>query len=223
MILYKESFVWVQQDAYVLCRVFHKNNIGPPSGNRYAPFLEEEWADEGVALIPGVDVRVRAEPLPVANGNNQMDQVCTSLITHKLLSLKRSVLKQSLKWLFKTFVCALLGSYNFVICLRKFSQQARTSLTSTSHQERLPQWISKLIIRIIMRMPLSRRRITTITIMMKLRKHSNLSKRKKMSVLLLHVFSTKKLHCLSFNTNEDAKTNQTTTQAGPHRITVRPQ
>ncbi|KAH0927548.1 hypothetical protein BRARA_E03014 [Brassica rapa] len=62
------------QDAYVLCRVFHKNNIGPPSGNRYAPFLEEEWADEGVALIPGVDVRVRAEPLPVANGNNQMDQ-----------------------------------------------------------------------------------------------------------------------------------------------------
>ncbi|KAL0817361.1 hypothetical protein Bca101_073805 [Brassica carinata] len=62
------------QDAYVLCRVFHKNNIGPPSGNRYAPFLEEEWADEGVALIPGVDVRVRAEPLPLANGNNQMDQ-----------------------------------------------------------------------------------------------------------------------------------------------------
>ncbi|KAJ4893290.1 NAC domain containing protein 50 [Raphanus sativus] len=62
------------QDAYVLCRVFHKNNIGPPSGNRYAPFLEEEWADDGVALIPGVDVRVRAEPLPLANGNNQMDQ-----------------------------------------------------------------------------------------------------------------------------------------------------
>ncbi|KAG2243480.1 hypothetical protein Bca52824_094675 [Brassica carinata] len=62
------------QDAYVLCRVFHKNNIGPPSGNRYAPFLEEEWADDGVALIPGIDVRVRAEPLPLANGNNQMDQ-----------------------------------------------------------------------------------------------------------------------------------------------------
>ncbi|KAL0744002.1 hypothetical protein Bca4012_085515 [Brassica carinata] len=62
------------QDAYVLCRVFHKNNIGPPSGNRYAPFLEEEWADDGVALIPGIDVRVRAEPLPLANGTNQMDQ-----------------------------------------------------------------------------------------------------------------------------------------------------
>ncbi|CAH8389477.1 unnamed protein product [Eruca vesicaria subsp. sativa] len=62
------------QDAYVLCRVFHKNNIGPPSGNRYAPFLEEEWSDDGVAMIPGVDVRVRAEPLPLANGNNQMGQ-----------------------------------------------------------------------------------------------------------------------------------------------------
>ncbi|KAF8098829.1 hypothetical protein N665_0257s0041 [Sinapis alba] len=65
----------VVQDAYVLCRIFHKNNIGPPSGNRYAPFMEEEWAGDGVALIPGVDVRVRAEPLPVANGNIQMDQL----------------------------------------------------------------------------------------------------------------------------------------------------
>ncbi|XP_023641095.1 NAC domain containing protein 52 isoform X1 [Capsella rubella] len=62
------------QDAYVLCRVFHKNNIGPPSGNRYAPFMEEEWADDVGALIPGVDVRLRVEPQPVANGNNQMDQ-----------------------------------------------------------------------------------------------------------------------------------------------------
>ncbi|KAJ4869577.1 NAC domain containing protein 52 [Raphanus sativus] len=59
------------QDAYVLCRIFHKNNIGPPSGNRYAPFMEEEWADDGVALIPGVDVSVRAEPIPLANGNSQ--------------------------------------------------------------------------------------------------------------------------------------------------------
>ncbi|CAN6921621.1 NAC domain containing protein 52-like [Brassica napus] len=62
------------QDAYVLCRIFHKNNIGPPSGNRYAPFMEEEWSDDRVALIPGVDVRVRTEPLPLANGNNQMNQ-----------------------------------------------------------------------------------------------------------------------------------------------------
>ena len=82
----------------MLCRIFHKNNIGPPSGNRYAPFMEEEWSDDRVALIPGVDVRVRAEPLPLANGNNQMNQVCTSFITFSfilffLLYAKSSVLK----------------------------------------------------------------------------------------------------------------------------------
>ncbi|KAL5800369.1 hypothetical protein ACOSQ4_033253 [Xanthoceras sorbifolium] len=44
----------VGQDTYVLCRVFHKNNIGPPSGNRYAPFIEEEW-DNGMATFPGED------------------------------------------------------------------------------------------------------------------------------------------------------------------------
>ncbi|WZY83587.1 NAC domain containing protein 50 [Brassica napus] len=62
------------QDAYVLCRIFHKNNIGPPCGNRYAPFMEEEWDGDGAALIPGVNVSVRVEPVPVANGNIQMDQ-----------------------------------------------------------------------------------------------------------------------------------------------------
>ncbi|XP_050210741.1 NAC domain containing protein 50-like [Mercurialis annua] len=45
----------LQTDSYVLCRVFHKNNIGPPNGNRYAPFLEEEWVDGETALIPGED------------------------------------------------------------------------------------------------------------------------------------------------------------------------
>ncbi|TXG49417.1 hypothetical protein EZV62_025292 [Acer yangbiense] len=42
------------KDTYVLCRVFHKNNIGPPSGNRYAPFIEEEW-DDDMATFPGED------------------------------------------------------------------------------------------------------------------------------------------------------------------------
>ncbi|XP_010552947.1 PREDICTED: NAC domain-containing protein 78-like isoform X3 [Tarenaya hassleriana] len=70
----------MQQDAYVLCRVFHKNNIGPPSGNRYAPFLEEEWDNggNGMALILGEDVRVMGESVPVledANGSNEFDQV----------------------------------------------------------------------------------------------------------------------------------------------------
>ncbi|KAI4352667.1 hypothetical protein L6164_006895 [Bauhinia variegata] len=43
-----------EKNAYVLCRVFHKNNIGPPNGQRYAPFIEEEW-DDAPGLIPGAD------------------------------------------------------------------------------------------------------------------------------------------------------------------------
>ncbi|KAK2457411.1 NAC domain containing protein [Trifolium repens] len=43
------------QDAYVLCRVFHKNNIGPPNGQRYAPFVEEEWED-GSGMVPGAEL-----------------------------------------------------------------------------------------------------------------------------------------------------------------------
>lgn len=45
---------WVEKDAYVLCRVFHKNNIGPPNGQRYAPFVEEEW-EEGLGMVPGAE------------------------------------------------------------------------------------------------------------------------------------------------------------------------
>lgn len=44
----------MEKDAYVLCRVFHKNNIGPPNGQRYAPFIEEEW-DDASTLIPGAE------------------------------------------------------------------------------------------------------------------------------------------------------------------------
>lgn len=44
----------MEKDAYVLCRVFHKNNIGPPNGQRYAPFIEEEW-DDASGLIPGAE------------------------------------------------------------------------------------------------------------------------------------------------------------------------
>ncbi|KAL8518077.1 hypothetical protein ACS0TY_009386 [Phlomoides rotata] len=52
------------QDAFVLCRIFLKNGMGPPNGNRYAPFLEEEWDDQTVIVIPGGDVED-----DVANGD----------------------------------------------------------------------------------------------------------------------------------------------------------
>ncbi|KAK4279603.1 hypothetical protein QN277_011355 [Acacia crassicarpa] len=61
------------QDAYVLCRVFHKNNIGPPNGQRYAPFIEEEW-DDSSALIPGVEPVNEATAVrrPLIEGNGHV-------------------------------------------------------------------------------------------------------------------------------------------------------
>lgn len=44
------------QEAFVVCRIFQKSGLGPPNGDRYAPFIEEEWDDEGVAMVvPGGD------------------------------------------------------------------------------------------------------------------------------------------------------------------------
>ncbi|CAN1287762.1 NAC domain containing protein 52 [Linum perenne] len=65
----------LQGDSYVLCRVFHKNNIGPPSGNRYAPFLEEEWDDSRAVLVPGEDA---ADEVVACNEMNhiQQDKYC---------------------------------------------------------------------------------------------------------------------------------------------------
>lgn len=62
----------MEKDTYVLCRVFHKNNIGPPNGNRYAPFNEKEW-DDGNATFPGEyagdDGVVGADPKAERKGN----------------------------------------------------------------------------------------------------------------------------------------------------------
>uniref|UniRef100_A0A5B7ASX1 NAC domain-containing protein n=1 Tax=Davidia involucrata TaxID=16924 RepID=A0A5B7ASX1_DAVIN len=43
----------VAQDAFVLCRIFQKSGLGPPNGDRYAPFIEEEWDDDALLLVPG--------------------------------------------------------------------------------------------------------------------------------------------------------------------------
>ncbi|KAI4352666.1 hypothetical protein L6164_006894 [Bauhinia variegata] len=40
----------IQQDAFVLCRIFQKSGTGPKNGEQYgAPFLEEEWENDEVA------------------------------------------------------------------------------------------------------------------------------------------------------------------------------
>ncbi|CAH1430417.1 unnamed protein product [Lactuca virosa] len=43
----------VAQDSFVLCRIFQKSGLGPPNGDRYAPFLEEEWTDDAALMVPG--------------------------------------------------------------------------------------------------------------------------------------------------------------------------
>lgn len=45
--------VGVTQDSFVLCRIFQKSGLGPPNGDRYAPFLEEEWNDDAALMVPG--------------------------------------------------------------------------------------------------------------------------------------------------------------------------
>ncbi|PIN24472.1 hypothetical protein CDL12_02823 [Handroanthus impetiginosus] len=54
----------VSQDAFVLCRIFQKSGLGPPNGDRYAPFVEEEWDEDAGLIVPGGD----AED-DVANGD----------------------------------------------------------------------------------------------------------------------------------------------------------
>lgn len=46
---------WVvgKKDSFVLCRIFQKSGLGPPNGDRYAPFLEEEWNDDTALMVPG--------------------------------------------------------------------------------------------------------------------------------------------------------------------------
>ena len=78
----------LEKGAYVLCRVFHKNNIGPPNGQRYAPFIEEEW-DDSSAMIPGAEPvsEPTAFRLPLVEGNGHVGcferthavQVCSLL------------------------------------------------------------------------------------------------------------------------------------------------
>ncbi|KAK1396492.1 NAC domain-containing protein [Heracleum sosnowskyi] len=55
----------VAQDAFVLCRIFEKSGLGPPNGDRYAPFIEEEWEDEAAFLVPGGETEEE-----VANGDD---------------------------------------------------------------------------------------------------------------------------------------------------------
>ncbi|XP_076952288.1 NAC domain containing protein 50-like [Bidens hawaiensis] len=51
--LLDNELIRVTQDSFVLCRIFQKSGLGPPNGDRYAPFLEEEWTDDAALMVPG--------------------------------------------------------------------------------------------------------------------------------------------------------------------------
>ena len=62
----------------MLCRVFKKSGTGPKNGEQYgAPFLEEEWENDEVAVLPG---DVVGTDLEVLRGDfvetNDLEQVC---------------------------------------------------------------------------------------------------------------------------------------------------
>ncbi|XP_051120067.1 NAC domain containing protein 50-like [Andrographis paniculata] len=53
---YELQISGVPQDSFVLCRIFQKSGLGPPNGDRYAPFVEEEWNEDALVVVPGGDV-----------------------------------------------------------------------------------------------------------------------------------------------------------------------
>ncbi|XP_060212490.1 NAC domain containing protein 50-like [Lycium barbarum] len=62
----------IVQDSFVLCRIFQKSGLGPPTGDRYAPFVEEEWDDDSAVLpggeaeddvVNGIEARVESNEL----------------------------------------------------------------------------------------------------------------------------------------------------------------
>ncbi|KFK24890.1 hypothetical protein AALP_AA8G037900 [Arabis alpina] len=67
-----------EQGEYVLCKLFCKNDIGPPTGNRYAVFVEEEWEEwDEKSLIHIGNVRAMEDHVPIDvddNVNNEIQQ-----------------------------------------------------------------------------------------------------------------------------------------------------
>lgn len=51
----------------MLCRIFQKSGLGPPNGDRYAPFLEEEWDDDAALFVPGGEAEAEDD---MANGDD---------------------------------------------------------------------------------------------------------------------------------------------------------
>ncbi|XP_010424782.2 PREDICTED: NAC domain-containing protein 78-like [Camelina sativa] len=74
----------LQVDAYVLCKVFRKQNPGEPNESRYAPFVEQEWDDDGERAVSHVPVVVDA------NRVNETQQIDGNNKEHDDQALKRA-------------------------------------------------------------------------------------------------------------------------------------
>jgi len=48
----EKSGVAQGKDTFMLCRIFQKSGLGPPNGDRYAPFIEEEWDNNASLVVP---------------------------------------------------------------------------------------------------------------------------------------------------------------------------
>lgn len=73
----------MEKDAFVLCRVFQKSGSGPKNGEQYgAPFVEEEWDDDELELVPEYDTREEVDFGDDACLNSRdLQQVCALTIT----------------------------------------------------------------------------------------------------------------------------------------------
>ncbi|KAJ0657630.1 putative transcription factor NAM family [Helianthus annuus] len=72
----------ISQDTFVLCRIFQKSGLGPPNGDRYAPFLEEEWEDVATLFVPGGETEDDMTPgdeLTPAQGNDIVQVILKNL------------------------------------------------------------------------------------------------------------------------------------------------
>ncbi|KAL8110569.1 NAC domain-containing protein 82-like isoform X2 [Apium graveolens] len=83
-----EKLANVDQEAYVLCKIFQKSGLGPQNGAQYgAPFNEDEWSDieEMFLESPPVQYQTFVDNVPPSNIGNS-DAVNLSVPVNSLVS-----------------------------------------------------------------------------------------------------------------------------------------
>ncbi|XP_076961064.1 NAC domain-containing protein 78-like [Bidens hawaiensis] len=76
----------IVQDAFVLCRIFHKSGSGPKNGERYgAPLIEDEWEDDELVFVPAQEDYSKDLPVDLDSylDANDIDQILNSDISRE--------------------------------------------------------------------------------------------------------------------------------------------